>query len=233
MVKNDLLGKRHKIAITVDCVLFGPCTDGNRVLLIKRKNDPFRGKWALPGGFLESGESLEDCGRRELVEETGVEGIYLKQFHSFSEPTRDPRGRVITAAYFAIIRAQDHGLRASEDADEAKWFFLHQLPPLAFDHEQILEEGIKAMRSDLIRSSTLFSILPARFTLSHAQELLECLLDLELDKRNFRKKFSGFSFVAETDETLRGKKQRPAKLYEFEAKRFKEERSNEFRLVLI
>ena len=233
MVKNDPIAKCHKIAIATDCVLFGPCTDGNRVLLIKRKNDPFRGKWALPGGFLESGESLEDCSRRELVEETGVEGIYLKQFRTFSEPSRDPRGRVITAAYFALIRAQEHGLRATEDADEAKWFFLHKLPPLAFDHKKILEEGIKAMRSDLIRSSTLFSILPARFTLSHAQDLFECLLDLELDKRNFRKKFSGFSFVVETEETLRGKKQRPAKLYEFDAEQFKEETHSDLRLVLI
>ncbi|MFK7823974.1 MAG: NUDIX domain-containing protein [Oligoflexales bacterium] len=233
MAKNNQLESREKAALTVDCVVFSPSLDGNRVLLIKRKKAPFQGKWALPGGFLESGESLEDCGRRELIEETGVGGIYLKQFHTFSQPFRDPRGRVITAAYFAIIRAQDHGLRASEDADEAKWFFLNHVPSLAFDHQQILGEGVDAMRSDLIRSRTLFDILPKRFTLSHAQELFECLLNLKLDKRNFRKKFSGFSFVVETKETLRGKKQRPARLFEFDALKFKHETSMDLRLVLI
>lgn len=125
-------------AVTVDAVVFARSADGLEVLLMQRRSAPHEGKWALPGGFVEIDESLDDAARRELAEETGLSGVELKQLHAFGAPERDPRERVISVAYFGMVKKQDHALRAASDAADARWFPVTALPPLAFDHAQII-----------------------------------------------------------------------------------------------
>ena len=228
-----MLKNRLKKTLTVDCVVFGPQENENLVLLIQRGKAPFKGKWALPGGFLEEGEELEDCARRELKEETGLTNVFLKQFHTFSKLSRDPRGHVITTAYYAVVRPGHFTLKATEDAKNARWFPLEKIPPLAFDHDKILKEGIKSMRQKIIRSSSIFEILPASFSLTQLQQSLEVLLKEKLDKRNFRKKILSYSFLEDTGERTSGLKQRPAMLYRFKKKNFKKEFEEDLRLNLI
>jgi len=147
--------KYARPAVTADCVLFARNDGGFKVLLIQRAHDPFKGQWALPGGFAEVGENLDETARRELEEETGLKEISLKQFHAFSDPDRDPREHVITVAYYALVEQAEHRPRASSDARDAAWFPLGELPNLAFDHDEII-----AMAYDLLRKELSTSILP-------------------------------------------------------------------------
>lgn len=203
-------------SVTVDVVIFTIRVRQLHVLLIRRAAWPFAGRWALPGGFVRPDETLDEAARRELREETGVADVYLQQLRAFGDPGRDPRTWVITVAYTALIPSDTLTLRADTDAADALWFPIDDLPqPLAFDHEQILEAALGALRERLdTRSQTVRSLLPNRFTLTQMQEVYEILLGTPLDKRNFRKWVTTMGLVTPTDQTVRGQ-HRPAQLYEF------------------
>ncbi|RME55426.1 MAG: NUDIX hydrolase, partial [Caldilineae bacterium] len=188
-------------AVTVDMVLFAFVENELRVLLIRRAGEPFQGRWALPGGFVEIDESLEEAAQRELAEETGVTDVYLEQLYTFGDPDRDPRGRVITVAYFALLSAEHVAqiqLRGGDDAAEAGWWNMYALPPLAFDHGRILEYALQRLRWKLEWTALGFLLLPEEFTLSELQAVYETVLHEKLDKRNFRRKILAADLLEET-----------------------------------
>jgi 8-oxo-dGTP diphosphatase len=204
--------------VTVDIVIFTIQSGELRVLLVKRAAPPFQGQFAIPGGFVHEGESLEQAAIRELREETGVAEIYLEQLYSFGDPKRDPRGRVITVAYFALIAA-DYPLEAGTDAAEADWWPFDRLPPLAFDHGKILHYALERLRNKLEYTTVGFQLLPEKFTMTELQEVYETILGKKLDKRNFRRKLALLKILKPLSEYRRGG-QRPAQLHKFQAARF-------------
>jgi len=204
--------------VTVDIVIFTIQQGVLKVLLVKRLIPPFIGQFAIPGGFVLEDEDLEQAALRELREETGVSDVYLEQLYSFGKPDRDPRGRVITVAYFALISA-DRKLKAGSDAAEAAWFAMDKLPPLAFDHATILKYALERLRNKLEYTTVGFQLLPEKFTLTELQEVYAAILGKTLDKRNFRRKMSILKILKPLPEYRRGG-QRPAQLYRFVAARF-------------
>lgn len=205
--------------VTVDIVIFTIQTGELKVLLVKRGVPPFSGQYAIPGGFVLEGESLDQAALRELREETGVADVYLEQLYSFGDPRRDPRGRVITVAYFALISAENSQLHAGTDAAAAAWFPVDAVPELAFDHAKILEYAVERLRNKLEYTTVGFQLLPEKFSLSELQEVYEAILGKKLDKRNFRRKLALLKILKPTSEYRRdGRK--PARLYRFVAARF-------------
>ena len=175
-------------SVTVDIVILRVFEQDLKVLLIRRNVPPYQGLWAIPGGFVGMKESLDTAARRELLEETGVENVYLEQLYTFGEPGRDPRTRVITVAYFALLEAgQIKTLRAGSDAGEVAWWSIFGLPELAFDHRKILDYTLQRLRGKLGYSNIAFQLLPEKFTLTELQRVYEVILGEKLDKRNFRK----------------------------------------------
>lgn len=206
--------------VAVDLVIFSVRAQALTLLLIERRDPPFERTWALPGGFVRERESLEETARRELGEETGVRNIYLEQLFTFGDPDRDPRSRVVTVAYFAIIASDLTVLRASADAADARWFRVADLPALAFDHDRIVEYAIERLRNKLEYTTVGFQTLPESFTLTELQTTYEVILDKSLDKRNFRKKMLSLEVIQETGEFKRDGVHRPARLYRFSEARF-------------
>ncbi|MEN8176267.1 MAG: NUDIX domain-containing protein [Pseudomonadota bacterium] len=201
-------------AATTDVVVFSLRNDRLVALLVKRGNPPFEGMWALPGGFLDIDEDLDTCAKRELQEETGITGIYLEQLYTFGRPGRDPRERVISVAYFALVPAHDLVRpRAASDARAARWFETDELPSLAFDHAQIIELARQRLVSKLQYSTIAFQLLPRAFTLSEVQRVYETLLREPLDKRNFRKRLAALDLLEPTGEARRNGNHRPAREY--------------------
>lgn len=215
------LTERSRYSLSVDCVVFGYAEGHLKVALIERKKPPFVGKWAIPGGFVEGDETVEEAASRELKEETGLHDIYLEQFHVFSEPKRDPRGRVITIAFFALINSDLFSeLVATEDAARAKWWPAYKLPPLAFDHHDIYALGLDSLRNAFRIKPLAFELLPQEFTLTQMQKLYEQVFGTAIDKRNFRKKILKMDFINPTGKTTQGGRHRPAMLYQFNLKRY-------------
>jgi 8-oxo-dGTP diphosphatase len=202
-------------ALAVDCAVFG-LEDSLKVLLVERGLDPFKGSWALPGGFLEMDESVDQAARRELEEETGLKNVFLEQLYTFSAPERDPRDRVVSVGYFALVRLSDHNPRAATDAKDARWFDVTQLPSLAFDHAEIFEMAKSRLQAKLRYQPIGFELLPKKFTLRQLQKLYEIVLERELDKRNFRKKILAMDILRALDETESGVAHRAARLYRFD-----------------
>ncbi|HVK77804.1 MAG TPA: NUDIX domain-containing protein [Kofleriaceae bacterium] len=207
-------------AVTVDCVVLGLDADDLKVLLIQRGVDPFRHAWALPGGFIKEDEELDAAARRELREETGIEDVYLEQLYTFGAPGRDPRGRVITVAYYALAKLSDYRVKAATDAENVGWFPLDALPALAFDHEAIIARAVERLRGKVRYAPIGFELLPPRFSLTQLQRLYEIVLERPLDKRNFRKKILSLGLVIETDEVEQGVRHRAARLYRFDKKKY-------------
>ena len=211
-----------KPALTVDCVVFGLDQDQQlKVMLIKRDIPPFEGEWALPGGFIRLDESLEEAALRELQEETGIKEIFLEQLYTFGSIDRDPRERVITVAYYALINLAEQDIQATTDAREAAWFDLENIDQLAFDHKQILETALARLKGKVRYEPIGFELLPTKFTLSQLQQLYETILDEELDKRNFRRKILKMDLLIELDEMQSGVAHRAAKLYQFDESRYR------------
>ncbi|MFN8439869.1 MAG: NUDIX domain-containing protein [Caldilineaceae bacterium] len=207
-------------AVTVDIILFTFHEEALKVLLIQRGHDPFAGKWALPGGFVEMDEDLSQAAMRELAEETNVTDVYLEQLFTFGEPNRDPRTRVITVAYFALLgvdQAKQLQVRASSDAGDARWWDIYAMPELAFDHERILQYALQRLRWKLEWTALGFLLLPEQFTLTELQKVYETVLHEKLDKRNFRRKILSADLLEESGNLSKGD-HRPAKLYRFSAK---------------
>jgi 8-oxo-dGTP diphosphatase len=209
-----------RAAVTVDCVVFGLDDEDLKVLLIRRDLPPFEDKWALPGGFVRLNETLDEAARRELQEETSLERVYLEQLYTFGGIDRDPRERVITVAYYALVRLSDHRVQAATDARDAVWFAMDDLPPLAFDHDQILETAHQRLQGKVRYQPIGFELLPPKFTLTQLQKLYEIVLGRVLDKRNFRKKIQGMGILEELDEVEKDVAHRAARLYRFNKKEY-------------
>ena len=205
--------------MTVDIVIFTLREGSLQVLLVKRGVPPFEGQYAIPGGFIRGDESLEEAALRELHEETGVRNEFLEQLYTFGDPKRDPRGRVITVAYYALIASDKLSLVAGADAAEAQWFPASSVPPLAFDHKSILDYALERLRNKLEYTTVGFQLLPEKFTLGELQAVYEAILGRPLDKRNFRRKLALLSILKPLREWQRtGRK--PAQLFRFAAARF-------------
>ncbi|ACY18222.1 NUDIX hydrolase [Haliangium ochraceum] len=210
-------------ALSVDCVVFGHELDKGQleVLLIRRRNPPFAHAWALPGGFVNMDETTEAAARRELAEETGVSDLYLEQLYTFSGVERDPRGRVVSVAYFALVKRSAHGIAAASDAEEVAWHGIDDLPALAFDHQAIVDMAVARLRAKVRYAPIAFALLPPKFTLSQLQRLYETILQETLDKRNFRKKMRNLACLVDTGELEEGVAHRKARLYRFDARRYR------------
>ena len=202
-------------AVTTDCVIFG--FDGERlqVLLIERGIEPFKGRWAFPGGFIKMDETAEEGALRELKEETGMENAFIQQFHTFSNPLRDPRERVITIAFYALVRIQE--VKGGDDAASARWFPLDEIPALAFDHDHMLRMATQRLRQEIHFHPIGFELLPEKFTLRELQSLYEAILGITFDRRNFAKKMLHLEILNELDETVWPTPKREAKLFSFSA----------------
>jgi len=208
-------------ALTVDCVVFGLDDHDLKVMLIQRGQPPFEGKWALPGGFVHLDETLEEAARRELEEETGLRKVFLEQLYAFGAVGRDPRERVVSVAYYALVNLSDHKVQSSTDARDAAWFGVHESPSLAFDHAQILRVALERLRSKLQREPVGFELLPKKFTLSQLQHVYEMVLERKLDKRNFRKRVLAMDLLIETDEVEQDVAHRAARLYSFDERKYR------------
>ena len=202
-------------AIAVDVVLFTIQGGTLKVLLVKRPHAPYRGAWALPGGIVGADESVDSAVLRELQEETNIGNIYLEQLYTFGEPNRDPRGRVITVAYYALVNWQQFQLKARQRVSEASWFPVKRLPPLAFDHRRIVDYALERLRNKINYTTVGFQFLPRQFTLTELQGSYEVILSQRLDKRNFRRKMLQLGILKETDGFKANGRQRPARLYTF------------------
>ena len=206
--------------VTVDVVIFTIIDNALSVLLVRRGVAPNKDDWAIPGGFVREDESLDAAARRELHEETGVSDVYLEQLYTFGEPDRDPRGRIVTVAYYALIASDRQPLREGTDAVEARWWPIAALPDqLAFDHAAILEYAVQRLRAKIEYTTVGFQLLPSEFTLSELQAVYEAILGRPLDKRNFRKRVEQLDVVVALDRWRTGAT-RPARLYAFQARTF-------------
>ena len=200
-------------AVTTDCVIFGFDDRELQVLLIERGIEPFKGKWAFPGGFLNMDETAGEGAMRELKEETGLENAYIEQFNTYSEPGRDPRERVITIAHYALVRIQE--VKGGDDAAKAQWFPIDEVPQLAFDHDKILRDAMRKLRERIHFEPIGFELLPEKFTMRELQILYESILGVKFDRRNFAKKMMHYELLNQLDETVRPTAKRDALLYSF------------------
>lgn len=228
MEENKYCYRYPHPAVTTDCVIFG--FDGERlqVLLIERGIEPFKGRWAFPGGFIKMDETAEQGALRELKEETGMENAYIQQFHTFSNPNRDPRERVITIAYYALVKIQE--VQGGDDAASARWFPLDEIPPLAFDHDYMLRMATQRLRQEIHFQPIGFELLPEKFTLRELQSLYEAILGITFDRRNFAKKMLHLEILNELDETVWPTPKREAKLFSFNAGKYDELKRKGFRM---
>jgi 8-oxo-dGTP diphosphatase len=206
--------------LTVDCVVFGLDEEDLKILLIQRNLPPFEGKWALPGGFVQMDETLVEAARRELREETGVQNLYLEQLYTFGAVDRDPRERIVSVAYYALVNLNDHELMAATDARDAAWFSVDDLPSLAFDHIEIVNVAHKRLKGKVVYEPIGFELLPKKFTLTQLQQMYEKILERLIDKRNFRKKVLGMALLQELDEVQVDVSHRAARLYKFDEKKY-------------
>ena len=205
-----------RAALTVDCVVFGFDEGELKVLLIQRALEPFKGRWALPGGFVRVDETVDDAARRELAEETGLRNVFLEQLYTFGAINRDPRERVVSVAYYALVKLSDHKARAATDAAHAEWHPVSKLARLAFDHAEIFQAALSRLKGKVRYQPIGFELLPLKFTLSELQHLYEAILGTELDKRNFRKRVLSFGLLTALKETQMAGRHRPAQLFRFD-----------------
>lgn len=200
-------------AVTTDVVIFTVISNSLHVLLVERGEEPFKGSWAIPGGFLQMDESLDECANRELHEETSLNGVYLEQLGTFGGVNRDPRERVISVAYYALVPSDDIKLKAGSDAQSAKWCDVAVLPKLAFDHGGILKVAQERLSAKMDYSTIGLQFMPNEFTLTDLQQIYEVASGKALDKRNFRKWILGLGLIEETGGKRADGAYRPAKLY--------------------
>ncbi len=203
--------KTHEI--TVDIVILTIKNNALQALLVKRNNEPFKDKWAIPGGYVRMSENLDEAAMRVLKEKTNVDNIYLEQLYTFGDPLRHPISRVITVAYFAPIRAEDFDVITTEDL---AWHKVFDLPPLAFDHKEIIQYSLKRTRERLEMCPVAYQLLNEKFTLTEMQKAYEMIMEKTLDKRNFRKKVITTEGLRELNEFSKSTSKRPARLYTFD-----------------
>jgi 8-oxo-dGTP diphosphatase len=202
-------------AVTVDLVIFTVNNDVLKFMLVKRAEGPFADCWSMPGGFLKVGESLEGAALRVLKEKAAVENVYVEQLYTFGAPDRDPRARVITVTYFALIPWKHLSQPESNKIADLMWAPVDQLPKLAFDHREIAQYAVQRLRAKASYSNIVYGLLPGQFRLSELQKIYEIILDENLDKRNFRKRILAMGLLQETGKKIAMGAHRPAMLYKF------------------
>ena len=221
--------KYPRPSVTTDCVIFGYDTkEGLSVLLIKRGIEPFKDHWAFPGGFIKMDEDAETGARRELREETSLEATHIEQFGCFSEVNRDPRERVITIAYYALVKKSE--VVGGDDASEAHWFPIDNVPPLAFDHDRILRVALKTLKEKIHFMPIGFELLPSVFTMPQLQELYESILGVKFDRRNFSNKMLKLGILTVVGERPKNAGTRIPVTYKFNIDNYNELKSKGFRL---
>lgn len=215
-------------SVTTDCVIFG--FDGVRlkVLLVERGVEPFKGRWAFPGGFMRIDETAEEGARRELKEETGLEGAFIEQLHAFTEVDRDPRERVVTIAFYALVKIAE--VKGGDDAARACWFALDEVPHLAFDHDQILRVAMGRLKEKIHFEPIGFELLPREFTMTELQNLYEAILEVKFDRRNFYKKMLNTGLLVQADQQAARSGTRIPIYYRFNAARYDDLKRKGFRL---
>lgn len=228
MENNKYCYKYPHPAVTTDCVIFGFDGSELQVLLIERGIEPFKGKWAFPGGFLNMDETAQEGALRELKEETGLKNAYIEQFNTYSNPGRDPRERVITIAHYALVRIQE--VKGGDDAAKAQWFPIDEVPQLAFDHDKILRDAMRKLRERIHFEPIGFELLPEKFTMRDLQILYESILGVKFDRRNFAKKMMHYELLNQLDETVRPTAKRDALLYSFNKENYELFKKNGFHL---
>lgn len=207
-------------AFTVDNVIFGFDEGDLKILMIKRGEEPFKDQWGLPGYFVYEDENLDSAANRVLEELTGLKNVYLEQVRTFGTVDRHPAGRVITIAYYSLVKIRDYKLNASSIAQQVEWFPVAKLPELPFDHDDILEACFNRLKRRVRGRPVGFELLPPKFTLTELQHLYEAILETELDKRNFRKKILSMNLLIDLEETQAGVAHRPARLYQFDKDKY-------------
>ncbi len=215
-------------SVTADCVIFGFDGVSIKVLLIQRGIEPYKGAWAFPGGFMHIDETADECARRELEEETGLKNAVVEQFHTFSDVNRDPRERVITVAYYALVRLSE--VRGGDDAQAAHWFSQEEIPTLAFDHDKILQLALERLKERICFEPIGFELLDTVFTMSELQNLYEAILGIKFDRRNFANKMLKLGILAEAEPRPAGTARRIATRYKFNATKYAELKQQGFRL---
>lgn len=215
-------------AVTSDCVIFGFDGVAMKVLLVQRGIEPYKGKWALPGGFMKIDETAQECARRELEEETGLKNASVEQFYTFTDVNRDPRERVITIAHYALVRLAD--VRGGDDAALARWFSQDEIPSLAFDHDRILRMAINRLKERICFEPIGFELLPEVFTMSQLQNLYEAILGVKFDRRNFYNKMLKLEILKETEPRPANASRRTPTRYRFNADKYMELKQKGFRL---
>ncbi len=203
-------------ALSIDCVIFGFKDGRLDILLVKHAEGISAGKWALPGGWITYGESVDDAAKRLLKSLTGISDIYLEQLKAFGEPNRFPLKRVVTVAYYALVNEESYSLIPGFTASDAQWFNVHDVPGLIYDHNQILDFGYKHLKHKVRHEPIGFNLLPAKFTLLQLQELYEAILETKLDKSNFRRKLGKMKLLINCKEKQKDVSHRAAALYKFD-----------------
>ena len=215
MKQNDLY---YSAAVAVDVIIFTIEAGQLKVLLIKRAGEPFAGKYALPGGFLQKTETTHQAAGRILRDKAGVSDVYVEQLYSFDGLGRDPRGQVVSVAYFALVPRAELKISAAHGTQEPDLYSVRELPQLAFDHQDMINYAVQRLHNKLEFTNVVYSLLPQQFTLTDLQKTYEIILGKPLDKRNFRKKFLSLGLIASTNQKVEGTRYRPAELYKFKSR---------------
>ncbi len=215
---------KFESVFSVDCVIFGFDEGELKILLIERNEEPFKDWFALPGNLVGNDEAIESAAQRILYEATGLKGIFMEQFYTFGALGRHPLGRVITVAYYAMIRLNGHKdvtpIPSTNFARKAVWMPIKDMPELAFDHSRIFRKSFEKIKNKISYQPIAFELLPEKFTLTQLQHLYEVILNKTLDKRNFRKKMLAYDILKELDEKQKGVSYRAAKLYKFDKRKY-------------
>lgn len=209
-------------ALATDCVVFGFDGSALNVLLVKRGIEPYINVYAFPGGFVHIDETVDECARRELYEETGVKDVYMEQLYTFGDIDRDPRGRVVTVAYYALVRSTDYFPHGGTDASQAGWFKMNQLPPLAFDHMEILKTAHQRLKNQIRYRPVGFELLDLKFTMTQLQTLYEAVLEKKFDRRNFSSKILKTGVLDVLDEKVQNTAYRAPRLLSFNRPKYQE-----------
>ena len=228
MIEHQYCYKYPRPSVTADCVIFGFDGVAIKVLLIQRGIEPFKGKWAFPGGFMKLDETAEECAKRELEEETGLKNVSVEQFYTFSEVNRDPRERIITVAHYALVKLSE--VRGGDDAASAKWFALNEVPCLAFDHDRILRMALSRLKERICFEPIGFELLPDVFTMTELQNLYEAILEVKFDRRNFYNKMLKLGILTEAEPRPANASRRTPSKYCFNAEKYAELKQKGFRL---
>jgi len=220
-----------KVMVAVDCIIFGFDSEGLKILLIKRGFEPEKGKWSLMGGFLKKEENLDQAADRVLKKLTGISNIYMEQLRSYSKVDRDPVERTISVSYFALINKDDHDIDLTKEYD-AQWFNLKELPQTIFDHPEMIERALNVLRRKAVTYPLGFELLPEKFTMRQLQDLYECILGQELDKRNFINKVNSLDILIKLNEKDKSTSKKGAFLYKFDVEKYQAKSHEGFSLKI-